>query len=83
MRDDRHRRIRHREIDHDVGVRFADDAQRHADFADAGDQARIFAQQRMIGRLERRHDLEIANLSPPARSPAAPSVRPHREWQVS
>ena len=67
MRDDRDGRIRHREIDHHIGVRFADDAQRHADLADAGDQPGIFAQQRMIGRLERGHDLETADPSRPAR----------------
>ena len=66
MRDDRHGRVGHREVDHDVGVRFADDAQRHADLADAGDQAGVLAQQRMIGRFERGDDFEIAGPSRPA-----------------
>ncbi len=56
--DDGDGRVGHREIDHDVGIRFADDAQRHADLADAGDQAGVLAQQRMIGRLERGDDLK-------------------------
>ena len=67
MGDDGDGRVGHGEVDHHVGIRFADDAQRHADFADAGDQARILAQQRMIGRLERGDDLKPRILPPPAR----------------
>ena len=58
MGDDGDGRVGHREIDHDVGARFADDAERHADLADAGDQAGVLAQQRMIGRFERGDDLK-------------------------
>ena len=58
MGDDGHGRIGHGEVDHDVGIRFADDAERHADFADAGNQAGILAQQRMVGRFERGDDLK-------------------------
>ena len=56
--DDRDRGVGHGEVDHDVGAGLADDAERHADFADAGDEAGIFAEQRVIGRLERGDDLE-------------------------
>ena len=55
--------VGHREVDHDVGVRFADDAQRHADLADAGDQSGVLAQGRMIGRLERGDDFEARVLA--------------------
>ena len=67
VRDDGDGRVGHREVDHDVGIRFADDAERHADLADAGDQAGVFAEQRMIGRFERGDDLESADPGWPAR----------------
>ena len=59
MRDDGDRGVGHREVDHDIGIRFADDAERHADLADARDQAGVLAQQRMIGRFERGDDLKL------------------------
>ena len=52
MLGDRDGGVGDREVDHDVGVRFADDAERHAELADAGDEARVLPQRRMIGRLE-------------------------------
>jgi hypothetical protein len=51
-------RIGHRKINDHVGIRFADDPHSNAYRPDAGDNARVFAQQRMIGRFQRRHDLK-------------------------
>ena len=58
MGDDGDGRVGHREVDHHVGIRFADDAQRHADLADAGDQAGVLAEQRMVRRLQCGDDLK-------------------------
>jgi hypothetical protein len=58
VRDDSDRGRRHGKIDDDIGSGFADDADRHADITDASDEAGIFAEQRVIGRLERGNDFK-------------------------
>jgi hypothetical protein len=58
MRDYGDGGVGYREIDDNIGVRFANDAKRNADVTNAGDQAGIFSQKRMVGRLERRDHLK-------------------------
>ena len=83
MRNDRHRRIRHGEVDHHVGIRFANNAQRNADLANARDQARVFAQQRMIGRLQCRDNLKARILRRQRGDPLPHPSRRYRESRVS
>jgi hypothetical protein len=58
MRNNRYGRVGNRKIDYDVGVRFADDAERYADFADSCYQPRVAAEQTIIGRFQRCDDLK-------------------------
>ena len=81
MGDDGDGGIGHREVDHDIGPRFADDTERHADFADAGDEAGVFAEQWVVGRFQCGDDLEARILA--ASAVTRWPMRPAAPWMAS
>jgi hypothetical protein len=59
MRDHGNRRVGDGEVDHNVGLVFADDGQWHAKLAHAGDEPGVLAKLRVTGRLQRSDDLNV------------------------